>query len=69
MFCRKLTTGNTGKKFVPDPASDSVLRYGLVLNFCIEKVGPSIMCVETTESGSESRWVGGMEDGETIGKV
>jgi hypothetical protein len=71
MFCRrKLTTGNGGEEFVPDPTGDSVLRYGLVLSFCTEKVvGPFYVCVERTEGGSESRRAGGMGDGETIGKV
>ena len=70
MFCRrKLTTGNGGEEFVPDPTGDSVLRYGLVLSFCTEKVRLFDVWVERTEGGSESRRVGRMEDGETIGKV
>ena len=51
--------------FVPDPTGDSVLRYGLVLSFCTEKVRPFYVWVERSEGGR----VGGMEDGETIGKV
>ena len=70
MFCRrKLTAGNGGEEFVPDPTGDSVLRYGLVLSFCTGKVGPFYVCVERTEGRSESRRVGRMEYGETIGKV
>jgi len=70
MFCRrKPTTGNGREEFIPDPTGDSVFRYGLVLSLYTEKVGPFYVGVERTKGGSESRRVGGMEDGETIGKV
>jgi hypothetical protein len=53
---------------LPDPASNSKLRYRLILSFCAEQAAEFIH-IGRIENGSERRRIRRVENGETGGKV